>query len=275
MNRLTLTNTLDTGLSLILAVVLAGCIAVPIEVSNILPPDHVPFVSGQTGIVISSTTSPPNEYRQWQEWSRYDLRSTSDPAVTARLWSGSDDVYGRLAMPFAYRRYPDDKGCAEEPGLESECGRLFALEQPEGDYEIWQVSVQVDSSAGVWTVALPDYRLTVEAGTVRYIGNLDSRLCIGSFAGSNVIIAVDGAVFDEHARDMPLLTARCPFLADYPIEQAAIRADPWQRRRWRKREPPYGWGVCDRSALAQDNAAAGSISPNADSASSARSLRAR
>ena len=230
------------------ASLLAGCIALPEEVPNSLPPEYVPVVSGQTGIVIGSVTSPPNEYGQWQEWSRYDLRSRTDPKIVGRLWSGSDDLYGRLTIPFAYRRYPNYLGCAEEPGLDSECGRLFAMELPAGEYEIWQVSVRIDSSAGTWTVALSDYRFVINADAFTYIGNLDSRLCIGSFALSNVIIAVSGEVRDHHARDLPLLIDKYPFLADRPIDHGIIQAEPWQRRRWKNREPDHGWEVCDRTA---------------------------
>lgn len=41
---------------------------------------------------------------------------------------------------------------------------------------------------------------------------------------------------------------------EYEIEQAVIQTQPWQRRRWKIREPDYGWEVCDRSAnLAADS----------------------
>lgn len=228
-----------------IASLLAGCVTLYDEVPDTLPLSYVPPAAGQTGVAVGSVTSPPNEYGQWQEASRYSLRSRTDPAVVGFLRSGSDDFYGRLGMPFAYLRYPDYRGCAEEEGLETECGRLFAMELPAGEYEIREVIVSGRGNGSSWIVELPDYRFTVQAGAVSYLGNLNNRLCIGSLGFSNLVIAVSGEVRDNFDRDWPLLRAKYPFLANQPIERAAIQGSPWLSRLWKRKVPKHGWDACD------------------------------
>jgi hypothetical protein len=247
---------LHPAIAISVVCLLAGCAALLDEIPDTLPPDHVPGATGQTGIVVGSVTSLPNRYGQWQEWSAYSFRARADSTVAGRLWSGSDDLYGRLIVPFAYRRYPEYKGCAEEASLESVCGRLFAIELPVGEYEIWQVIVAGRGGASsVWTVPLAETRFTVRGGAVTYLGNLNNRICVSSIGLSNIVVAVSGEVQDHFTRDWPLLIAKYPFIAEQSMERAVIQGQPWQQRLWSNREPSGGWEVCNPEAAEQDLAA--------------------
>lgn len=232
-----------------------GCATSYLEIPDTLSPDYIVGEVPHTGLVTGSVTSLPTG--EWQEWSVYYFRSLTDPSVGGQLRSGSDDLYGKLTVPFAYLRYPDYKKCAEEPALEAECGRLFVLELPAGDYEVWKTALPGTGSTAAWSVLLSNYRFTVEEGQTTYLGNLNNRICIGHIGNSNLIIAVSGEVEDQYARDWPLLVARFPFLADQSVDAKVLQGDSWRRRLWEEGErfwertawePEYGWEACDRQA---------------------------
>ena len=200
---------------------LAGCAARQQDIAA----DSPPRLHG-TGVVLGSVTSLADQTRSppWQESSSYFFRSTDNPEVTGVVRSGgSNNLSGW-----------DEQPCAAD-GLEQACGRLFALELPAGTYQITAVQVNNLGSrhaiypAAAYSRLLENVYFTVQAGELRYLGNLESRVCVGAAGsyGNLEVWAVRGEVRDEHARDWPLLTNKFPWLQGLAITPAVIQTQPW------------------------------------------------
>ena len=78
-----------------------------------LPAGYVVESETDKGVITGSVGTNPLG-KQWREWSRYEYHSTSDPF-------------------YPQPECPDD-------GLPVECGNLFAIVLPVGEYEFWAVS---------------------------------------------------------------------------------------------------------------------------------------
>jgi len=193
------------------------------------------------GVITGSVGSRPD---QWHEWSQYYFRATDGGRTSGYLNSGA--TYNPFYL------FGDMPRC-EDDGLAAECGHLYAIVLPVGDYEIHQVAPAMDSyiagtaGVGVWSEPLRGYRFRVSPGRVTYLGNLLSRVCTaGAVVGSRVWSAI-GDVADLSARDIPLLRTKYPQLADSTFDIAVMPGEPW---RWRyqpnnwfnlNEEPPAGW----------------------------------
>ena len=244
------------GLSLFL---LAACAGIRKPVPDSLPPDFLPGSSPGSGLVVGSVTSLPDPDLGWQAFSRYEFERVGDPKVFGSLISGSNNDFGKLAIPFAYKQYPPDwDGCALD-GLKEGCGRLFAMELPAGDYAITLISSPAVQDGGSFWGPLgrqPEgYRFSVASGEITYLGNLNSRICVGYIkfiSYGHVITAASGEVQDQFERDWPLLVSKYPFLADRAVRQRVIEGMPWRIRRGENNREPwvpeYGWEGCDREA---------------------------
>lgn len=222
-----------------------GCASVAPRINQpSLDPKYRPGVNLQTGVVVGSVTALRDPYREsLAELAQYYIRSTSDSKFRFTLTSA--------AKYNPYTFFAEVPKCDEE-GLAEECGRLFALELPLGDYEIYAVMAAASSATsttnlGDWTVALEGYRFVVEPGSVAYLGNLNSRICVGSVSQMRSgVVAAAGNVGDEFPRDWPLLQARFPMLLEVKPERQVLKGAPWQWRRgadsgW---QPPTGWPRC-------------------------------
>ncbi len=140
-----------------------------------------------------------------------------------------------------------------DDGLGNECGHLFAILLPEGDYEIYEVIPAMDSYisssyGSAWRSAqLDGYRFHVSAGRVTYLGNLLSRICTArAVVGSRVWSAV-GDVADLSARDVPLLRKKYPQIAESNFEISVMSGAPWlwryEPKNWFNvnEKPRFGW----------------------------------
>ena len=234
----------------IIVITVIGCAGSGPPISDSLPPDYVRDLNQQTGIAVGSVTSPPDPKLGWQAFSLYHFERLDDPAVSGTLRSGSNDDYGKLMIPFAHRNYPPDyDGCALD-GLKAQCGRLFAMELHAGEYAVSSIG------SGDYLLDPTDYRFSVQAGEVVYLGNLNSRICVGYIrviGYGHVIIATSGEVQDQFERDWPLLVDKYPFLEGETVDRRLIEAAPWRIRRGENRREPwvpeYGWDYCEREAL--------------------------
>ena len=105
------------------------------------------------------------------------------------------------------------------------------------------MSVSTASSSRGWSRRLSGYTFAVEPGKVVYVGNLLSRICIGSRGRGNHVMAAIGRVTDRSDRDLPLLVAKYPQLSNERILLRPLPGDAWL---WRYKEdenyqPPHGW----------------------------------
>lgn len=162
--------------------------------------------------------------------SSYFYAAVDDVRATGVVRSGSNNTLGW-----------DEQSC-DADGIAAECGRLFAIELPAGDYVFKAVQVNNLASspaiyaAEAYSLPLPDYRFTVVAGEVRYLGNLHSRICIGAANayGNLAVWAARGEVRDAYTRDWPLLMQKYPVLAKLPAAKAVLTAAPWL---WKRPKP--------------------------------------
>lgn len=228
---------LPLGLAILM---MAACSTVP---SYVLPPSHDIAADPRMGVVVGSvgslsdtTGSPP-----WREWSLYRFASTDGSGVSGSVTSAFawNPFYMFGSMPL----------CADD-GLAEECGHLFALLLPAGEYEFTDVSPAMMERVGSsltagWAERLTGFRFTVQAGTAVYLGNLRSRICVGGGRrrGVNVAWSAVGDVADMSARDLPLLRAAHPPLRAAAIESRVLPGRPWT---WHYREeegyvPAHPW----------------------------------
>ena len=113
-------------------------------------------------------------------------------------------------------------GAAADKGLEAEHGRLFAVPLEPGTYALTRVSMWVQAQVDV---VLPDPpRVTVGAGDVVYIGNLEIENCYSVYVrpdGERVRQTVVGgfpSVTDRSERDLNLLRTTYPVLREAVID---------------------------------------------------------
>jgi hypothetical protein len=198
--------------------------------------DFVPGASTSTGVVIGSVTSVPDV---WHEMSTWTYESSASRKLRGVVTSAHP-----FNPHFIWGQIPK---CAAD-GLEAECGRLFALELPVGDYRFTSVAVAQGAYAAVGPV-LAGYDFAVEPGAVSYIGNLNSRICMAATSrhtNRNGIVAATGEVVERFERDWPLLVMKYPVLEGAEPTTALVSGRPWLWRAgaedyW---EPPYGWPDC-------------------------------
>lgn len=231
------------GLALLVVLfLLPGCTS-----SNLLttlPADFDIARAPGAGVIVGSVGAKSDA---WHEWSHYTLQAVSNPEKQWVVSSASthNPFYMFGSMPL----------CTDD-GLPEECGHLFALVLPAGDYEIKYVVPAMDSYIAIgsgqayWRHQLTGYRFQVSPGRVTYVGNLLSRICISrarKSGGDSRVWAAVGDVTDRSSRDIPLLLQKYPQLATATLVNEPMPGEPWL---WRfepdhwfdlNEEPPYGW----------------------------------
>ena len=219
-----------------LAALLAGCAG---PVTHGLPDGYAVESDADYGVVVGTVGVLPDI---WLEWSRYEFRSLTEPAVSGHVTSAysSNPFYMFGSMPL----------CADD-GLERECGHAFALRLPAGEYRFTGVTPAMSSAStstldGGWGQLLEGYDFTVRPGRVVYIGSLLSRVCIGvqnGWAHSHRVWSAVGDVTDRYARDLPLLQRKYPTLAPVTVANETMRGPPWLWRYGERsgKRPLAGW----------------------------------
>jgi hypothetical protein len=178
----------------------------------------------ENGVIVGSVSSLPHDY--WQEMSQYLYHPLSNEKATGALTSA--------AKHNPYTIVSHVPKCADD-GLEAECGRLFAIALPAGDYEIQSVVVSIGGNSGWEGRILSGFMFTVESGRVSYIGNLKSSIRVGAVTFSSAgVVSAAGKVVDEFERDIPLLNAKFPALANWNIERNLVSGGAWEWRRSNK-----------------------------------------
>ncbi len=227
-------------LCLLLSVFATGCVA---TFPPLIPADYDLATDSHNGFIIGSIgVKGAPAPSTWLEWSQYAYRSVSDPELKGQINSAFkwNPYYMWGSMPLC-----------DEDGLKSECGLLFAVMLPAGEYEFCCVIAAQEariasSSVSDWTQPLNGYRFTVRPGEATYIGNLMSRICIGvasEVINRNAVLAAVGDVADMSVRDLPMLRAKYPQLGAATVVNETMSGEPWLWRRKLSRgtAPPYGW----------------------------------
>jgi len=197
------------------------------RVGHELPPDHVIGADARHGVAVGTIGARPDMQAMppWYEWSLYNYRSVDDP-----------DVQGSISSAFKWNPYymwGSMPLCADD-GLEQECGRVFALLLPTGEYEFTGVApamMDEATSSGLdtdsWLEPLSGYRFSVRPGEVVYIGNLLSRICVAGTGRGNAPWSAVGDVADRADRDIPLVMARYPALQGQAVARRTMTGEPW------------------------------------------------
>lgn len=212
------------------------------RVPHNLPGDYAIDSDQHYGVIIGSVGAKRDPgMDSWYEWSLYELRSKTDSNLSGHVNSAFKwnpyYMWGSMAL------CPDD-------GLADECGQLFALLLPAGEYEFHMVIPAMSSKStdqsfrqSGWSAQLQGYDFEVLPGKAIYLGNLISRICIAAANHGNRVWSAVGDVSDESKRDIPLLINKFPNLASVPILQQTMDVQPWL---WRYKEaegvaPVNGW----------------------------------
>lgn len=193
-----------------------------------IDPDASSPAGSQEGLILGSVTAPFID--RYHEPVVFHYRSVGDgDKTTGRLTSARSPVLWIPGIP----------ACNEE-GLTEQCGRLFAVSLPAGNYEIHGVQEQ---RTGAQIYAMPPLRFTVTRGKASYLGNLHTTFCQGLVRSTRgAILGGDLAIVDERQRDLALLRARYPQLAGVEIEKQLLPNLAW---RWRVPYEPFDWGNCE------------------------------
>ena len=184
------------------------------------------------GVIVGSVGTNPLG-KQWREWSQYGYYSTSNPKLSGHVTSAVNWSNPFFPQP----ECPDD-------GLPVECGNLFAIILPAGEYEFSAVIPARDTQAADpwpsgYATALKGYRFEVKPGQATYIGNMLSRLCVGSSysyygtATVGVARAAQGEVVDMYGRDMPLLREKFQQLKNITVNNETMAGKAW-RWEWKQ-----------------------------------------
>lgn len=209
--------------TLVVAILGAGCRSL---VQQNIDPDAPSFIGSEEGLILGSVTAPFVDH--YHEVILFHYRSVGDGGKTA----------GRLTSARSPGWIPGVPACDEE-GLPEQCGRLFAVSLPAGDYEIYGVQEQ---SPGETIYEMPPLRFTVAQGRASYLGNMHTAFCQGLVRSTRgAILGGDLLIRDERERDLALLETRYPQLRGSDIETQLLANLAW---RWRVAYEPYDWGSC-------------------------------
>lgn len=205
----------------ILSIVLliAGCSGYDFKPG--LAADYIAESDLSNGVVLVSVGARPEPNLGWNAWSYYEFRSVNDPQRLGSLKSAKKHNFGFTS------------GC-DDDGLPKECGQLFAIVLPAGEYEFFRVIPDLDtfqydsSNREYYDTPMEGYRFVVRPGQVDYLGNLLSRICVGaSSGGGNRILSAIGDVADLYDRDVPLLIDKFPQLTADVINNEVMTGLPW------------------------------------------------
>jgi hypothetical protein len=179
----------------LLCAMMAACATPSIE------PDFKPTSEAGGGVVVGSITYEGS-------FSGYSVgyRRVGTNSQLGRIQAGA----GMLFVPYIPRGDADALGTR---------GELFAIELPEGDYEVhrWFIS---SGPASVASTSPFSIRFKVERGRVVYIGNFHFRQT------SRMGLTVTGgelSYLERAERDLPLIKRKYPNLDGTPIDLAVER----------------------------------------------------
>jgi hypothetical protein len=208
---------------------IAGCSGYAFKAE--LPSNYVVEANLSKGVVVGSVGSKAYPETKYREQNMYLFRSISNP-----------DLRGYVSSATAKKQMFTHLGVCSDDGLPDECGSLFAIALPVGEYEFFSVIPALNSRANgdsfvfdsPWNAPLQGYRFSVHSGKVAYLGNMLSRICTGSsqtywaLFSTSVARSAVGDIADMYDRDVPLLIEKYPQLNTTIINNETIAGAPWR-----------------------------------------------
>lgn len=200
----------------------SGCTAL---VQKNIDEDHRTMKDIGGGIIVGSVTAPLAAHYHKKVVFRYHSLENQNKHRGV-LTSGTQF----LTLP------PWVPSCSED-GLDDQCGRLFAINLPAGEYVIDHIVFEGDHYQ-------PDHPgvFSVLEGRAIYLGNLHVTYCVGLVRSTRGnILGADVSVRDNYERDTSLLTGKYSSLRTVRIERQLLLDPAWK---WRVSYKPYSWGTC-------------------------------
>lgn len=208
---------------------IAGCSGYAFKAE--LPSDYVVEANLSKGVVVGSVGSKSYPETKYREQNMYLFRLISNP-----------DLRGYVSSATVKKQLFTHLGICSDDDLPDECGSLFAIALPVGEYEFFSVIPALNSRKNgdpfvfdsPWDAPLQGYRFSVHSGKVAYLGNMLSRICTGSdqtywaMFGTSVARSAVGDVADMYDRDVPLLIEKYPQLKTTPINNETVAGAPWR-----------------------------------------------
>jgi len=215
------------------AILNVGCTS--FEQKN-LSESQSPYSGSGNGVIVGSVTAPFAQH--YHESVLFGYR---------KLGSG-DKTAGILTSGIRHKNFLLQIPSCSEGGIPEQCGRVFAISLPAGDYEIYKAQVIGRGDFQQVTSAL----FTVTKGDVIYIGNLHVTFCVGMvnrYRGN--ILGADVSLRDEYERDIAVIREQHGELATASIDKRLLPDNSWRWRvSWnalfRGDVGPYDWGDCSK-----------------------------
>lgn len=193
-----------------------------------------PNSGSENGVIVGSVTAP--FAHRYHETVLFEYR---------KLGNG-DKTAGVLTSGIQHENFLMQIPSCSEGGIPEQCGRVFAISLPAGEYEINKGQVM---GRGDFQQIAPTL-FTVTRGNVIYIGNLHVTFCVGMVnRHRGNILGADVSIRDEYERDIAVVREQHNELATALIDKRLLPGESWRWRvAWkalfRGDVAPYDWGDC-------------------------------
>jgi len=224
-------HSIFTVVAVLITILNGGCISV---LQKNLDKNQLAFSNSENGVIVGSVTAPFAAH--YHETVVFEYKKLGD----------NDNNNGDLTSGMQHKNFLIGIPSCSEGGLPQQCGRLFAISLPTGDYEIYRAYVM---HRGEFQQTLPA-GFTVTKGKVSYLGNLHVTFCKGMvsrYRGN--ILGADVSINDEYERDVSLIRERFDALHNASVDKQLLSDNSWSWRvSWKGvfggNVEPYDWGGC-------------------------------
>jgi hypothetical protein len=215
------------------AILGVGCESFKHKQKN-LSESHWPVSGSENGAIVGSVTAP------------FAMHYHETILFGYRKLDGGDKIDGVVTSGIQHKNFLMQIPSCGEGGIPQQCGRVFAISLPAGEYEIYRAQVISRDNFQQIVPAL----FTVTKGKVTYVGNLHVTFCVGMasrYRGN--ILGADVSIRDEYDRDVAVIREQHGALATTLIDKRLLPDNSWKwRASWKSLlggdAGPYDWGGC-------------------------------
>ena len=199
-----------------------------------LDANQLTTTSPENGVIVGSVTAPFAS--RYHETVLFEYRRLGD----------GDKNSGVITSGTQHKNFLIDIPACDEGGLPQQCGRLFAISLPAGNYEIYRARVMHRD----YFQSMQPAVFNVGKGKVSYLGNLSVTFCEGMVSRHRGnILGADVSIKDEYERDIALIRKHFSGLQNVSVEKRLLPDHSWNWRvAWkalfRGNVEPYDWGGC-------------------------------